>query len=870
MSNAKNDSEHLLTKEKLDGVRSIEGFPIGKDEDIIALSNPPQYTACPNPWITGFIKEHRKPYNPTTDSYNREPFATDVSEGKNDPIYNAHAYHTKVPHKAIMRYILHYTDPGDLVYDGFCGTGMTGVAAQICANPQSAFKEQIENELPGIKWGVRNAILNDLSPGATFIAKNYNSSVDIELFEKEARRILKEVEDECGWMYRTQHIVDGKNQFTQNVDGNKTPIYGRINFTAWSDVFLCPSCAGEIVYWDVAVDHVAGDVREEFSCPHCNALLKKRSLDRAWELVFDETLNTTIKRAKQLPVLINYSIKDNKGKTKRIEKKPDSEDIAIIKQIENKKIPYWYPTNRMPEGDESRRNDETGITHIHHFFTKRNLWVLSVFRKKLFESTQDKLPFWFSSTLPWCGRENRLHLGNYFGKTGGVITSLRGTLYLASLQIETNVIERFGLRLKSSQFEMDYVPGSVCTFTQSSTDLTQIPTNCVDYIFVDPPFGANLMYSELNFILEGWIRVFTNNKTEAVVNNSQRKGLLEYQHLMEQCFKEFYRILKPGRWMTVEFHNSQNSVWMSIQEGLMRAGFVVADVRTLDKKKGSFKQVNSTSAVKQDLIISAYKPNGGLEERFKLTAGKPDAVWDFVRQHLKHLPVISEKSGSLQIIADRQPYLLFDRMVAFHVQRGVIVPISAGDFYAGLRQRLPERDGMYFLEDQVSEYDRKRMSIKQVEQDSLLVCDEKSSVHWLRRELSETPDTLQNLRPRFMKELHQYKHEKLPELSEILKENFLEDSDGKWYVPDPAKEVDLIKVREKGLIREFDEYKKSKGKLKFFRTEAVRSGFKKCWSDKDYTTIIEIGQRLPSTILQEDDVLLMYYDNALTRQGIIE
>jgi hypothetical protein len=162
------------------------------------------------------------------------------------------------------------------------------------------------------------------------------------------------------------------------------------------------------------------------------------------------------------------------------------------------------------------------------------------------------------------------------------------------------------------------------------------------------------------------------------------------------------------------------------------------------------------------------------------------------------------------------------------------------------------------------------MSIKSVEQESLFVCDEKSSVQWLRRELNNNPDTLQNLRPTFMKELsaHLYKHEKLPELSEILKENFLEDIQGKWYVPDPSKEGDLIKVRERALIREFEDYKKSKGKLKLFRTEAIRTGFKKCWSDKEYSTIISIGQRLPSTILQEDDVLLMYYDNALTRHGV--
>jgi hypothetical protein len=126
--------------------RKIEGFPIGGDEDILNLSDPPYYTACPNPWIGDFIAEWeaQKKNRPSTslgertlsevEGYHREPFAADVSEGKNDPIYNAHSYHTKVPHKAIMRYILHYTEPGDIVFDGFCGTGMTGVAAQMCGD----------------------------------------------------------------------------------------------------------------------------------------------------------------------------------------------------------------------------------------------------------------------------------------------------------------------------------------------------------------------------------------------------------------------------------------------------------------------------------------------------------------------------------------------------------------------------------------------------------------------------------------------------------------------------------------------------------------------------------------------------------------
>jgi len=134
--------------------RAIEGFPIGEDDAILALSDPPYYTACPNPFLPEIIARWQAERakvreelglpddaddngNGKQPVYHREPFASDVSEGKNNPIYNAHSYHTKVPHKAIMRYILHYTDPGDIVFDGFCGTGMTGVAAQLCGDRQA-------------------------------------------------------------------------------------------------------------------------------------------------------------------------------------------------------------------------------------------------------------------------------------------------------------------------------------------------------------------------------------------------------------------------------------------------------------------------------------------------------------------------------------------------------------------------------------------------------------------------------------------------------------------------------------------------------------------------------------------------------------
>jgi DNA modification methylase len=848
-----------LTKEDIDKVRHIEGFPIAKDEDIIALSHPPYYTACPNPFIEDFIKKHGKPYDEATDGYHREPFAADVSEGKNDSIYNAHSYHTKVPYKAIMRYILHYTEPGDIIFDGFCGTGMTGVAAQMCGNPDPEFKAKIEAEMPYVKWGARKAILNDLSPAAAFIAYNYNTPVDVAEFEKEARRILAECEKECGWMYETRHTADGKLQY--RIDGK--PIIGRINYTVWSDVFICPTCSNEIVFWDAAVDKEKGKVNNTFYCSHCRSELAKRSCVRAQETHFDTRLNEFVTMAKQVPVLINYSV----GK-KRFEKKPDEFDLALIEKINNIEIPYWYPTDELPNGYNTEQPKRShGITHVHQFYTRRNLYVNTWLISKIVEvedkRISDMLLFGFNNVHQRHCKLNAMRFNVSFPSN---ITS--GTLYMPSMMRENNIID---------QLRNKYVKRIVKAFQNTIGEHSIISTNStvsrmlnrnnlIDYIFTDPPFGGNLNYSELNFIWEAWLKVFTDQKSEAIINAVQGKGLLEYQSLMTQCFTECYRILKPGRWMTVEFHNSQNSVWNAIQESLQRSGFIIADVRTLDKQQGSFKQVTTTSAVKQDLVISAYKPKESFKREFISNAGSEETAWSFVRQHLENLPVVVVKNGKIELIAERQAFLLYDRMVAYHIMNGIAVPLDATDFYKGLDERFLKRDGMYFLADQVNEYDTARI-INDVEpiQFELFVTNEKSAIAWLYQQL-ETPQTYAELQPKFMQEIKAWdKFEVRSELAVLLEENFLQDDKGRWYIPDITKAADVAKLREKKLLKEFEGYLATKGKLKLFRTEAIRVGFAKLWADKNYKLIVETAERLPESVIQEDDKLLMYYDLSLGR-----
>lgn len=848
-----------LTKEDIDKVRGIEGFPIGSDEDIIALSDAPYYTACPNPFIEEFIKENGHPYDKETDDYHCEPYTSEVSEGKHDPMYMAHGYHTKVPYKAIMRYILHYTKPGDIVYDGFCGTGMTGVAALMCANPDYDIQQEALRDNPETKFGVRHAILNDLSVEAGFIAHNYNTEADINSFAIEAKRILEKLRSECGWVYTTKD-----NHSSTMFVG---PQEGSIDYTIWSDIYICPYCGAELKYWDISVNEDESAIAKPV-CPKCSSTIKKDDCEKALTFKIDEATGQSYSTVKQYPVRIAYSV----GK-KRYTKKPDEFDLSTIEKIENMKMPYWFPSDLMMGkgenwGDSWRAGYHLGMTRVHHFYTKRNLFVLSTCNKLINEveneRTRSLLMFWMSSIYSRSHRLNR-YMPNHHRHVG----PLSGTLYIPFFQAEINIIDLLEAKV-SSIVELRAIKGNSIVSTQSTVCVPNIPNNSIDYIFTDPPFGDNLNYSELNFIQESWLKSFTQNSSEAIINSSQGKSLVEYQALMEACFKEYYRVLKPNRWITVEFHNSKNAVWNAIQETLQKSGFIVADVRTLDKQKGTTKQLSNTSAVKQDLVITAYKPKEDFAKEFVLKAGNEKTAWSFVRQHLSNLPITVKKGGRLEVLSERQAFLLWDRMVAYHIMRGIAVPMDAADFYRGLDEKYLKRDGMYFLPNQVNKYDKVRATCE-VEniQFSLFVSDEKSAIGWLYQQLDLTgdgPQTYQELMPKFMQELKAVdKREKMPELMVILEENFLKDDDGKWYIPDYTKSGDIAKLREKNLLKEFAEYQQSKGKLKQFRSEAIRAGFSKLWKDKDYRAIVEMAERLPEETIQEDSNLLMYYDISLSR-----
>lgn len=887
--------ELLAEKLKDPGFRKIEGFPVGTDEAILAMSDPPYYTACPNPFLEEFVRHYGKPYDPKV-KYSREPMTVDVSVGKTDALYKAHSYHTKVPHLAIVPSILHYTEPGDIVLDGFAGSGMTGVAAQWCGSAPAAYRHELETEWKkqgkaAPKWGARRVILNDLSPAATFIAANYNLPFDVEAFAKAGKQLLKEVERELGWMYETLH-TDGKTK-------------GRIEYTVWSQIYTCPDCAGEVNFVDEALDDESKRVKESFPCPHCGADLTKQNMERLFASSVDTATGQSLQMPKREPSIIIYLVGNA-----RYQKSPDEHDLHVLDRINAMGLPLGVPTMQIPPmhmTHERARMDYSGITHIHHFFLPRALHAMAALWRKASappDARVREMLLYFVEQAIWGMSVLARYAPTHFSQ---VNQYLNGVYYVGSQHAECSpwYILDGKLGRLTKAFGSYRTTLSMATINTGTAAGIPLPEECIDYVFTDPPFGENIYYSDLNFLVESWHRVTTDAKPEAIVDRFKKKGLPEYQHLMQRCFAEYYRVLKPGRWMTVVFSNSKAAVWNTIQVALQQAGFVVAEVTALDKVQGSYRQVTSTTAVKQDLIISAYKPNGGLEDRFIRTGATADSAWDFVQTHLKQLPAVKVTSGDfpeLMNIVERDPRRIYDRMASWFIRHGAMVPISTPEFLGEIPQRFAERDGMVFLADQVVDYDKKRQQIPQVREMELFVSDERSAIDWLTNFLKKRPSTYSEIHPEYIPVVGaaKKKGEIIPELSQLLEDNFLQyggtgevpsqihsylssnhkdvrgmekshpaliaKAKDRWYVPDPNKAQDLEKKREKALLKEFEHYRAFTGRrLKEFRLEVLRAGFKNAWGNKDYPTIIAIAQKIPEDALQEDEKLLLWYDQALTR-----
>lgn len=863
-----------------------------------------------------FVARHARPYDPKMDTYDRPPFTADIKEGKNNPIYNAHSYHTKVPPRGIIPYILHYTEPGDLILDPFCGSGMAGVAALMCADPPADILEQF----PELKdrVGPRRAILNDLSPAACHIAYNYSTPVDVEELCREFERIAAAVTEEFNCLYGTEHYEPGvglydprqpevaerlKNPAPQAADSvlfktdvartwelaSRDEIEKRlgypvtalprgkdwaeldtstvdrwivipatIQYMIWSDVYRCHGfvtieeptgklstrgknagkrivkrrsiergCGTDLVLWRVARDPQDNDLASEFSCPDCGAAWTKRQL----------ALSSS------LPVHTSYSFQGLTGE-RRIERAVTKKETENQETIDRTAIPSWFPDDPIDIGREMMRHGllKRGLRRASEFYTTRNLRALARLWHEISlcqsERTREFLRFCFTSILSYVSKKQS------YGGGGGGLTS---TLYIAAFQMEKNVWEVFARKVEGIGDDFSRSGGYLGNGTLvpvrcGSATTIPVPDGTVDFVFTDPPFGSNIFYSDCSMLWESWLGTYTEESSEIVVSDRRKDGpfktLADYAALMAQAFSEIHRVLKPGRWATIEFNNSDGAVFSAIKDAIRSAGFEIANMLLLDKKQKSFKQLKGASGeedvVDKDVIFNLRKPSRAVAAFSAAHYDLEHQMVGVVREHLRTLPERIKAEPDKYSDDYRTTATLNSVLINALLPKGVgvedmnipLIEKVCGRYFRKVGQR-------WYLRGEPVGADGKCLF-----EEAVIVRDEESAIRWLRQWLRAAPTLIGELRPHWMRAtgLLQREISEVLVLEDLLAENFWCDAGtNRWREPTDDERERMNDDRALRVLHDAERF--LGGVLKRHPADAERAG----WIDTLYRAAAEMS-----------------------------
>ena len=537
----------------------------------------------PNPNLRAFVEAHLhdKPYDPATDKYDAPAFNKPIDTTKATAIYNMHTYWSKKPHDAIREYIRHYTQPGDVVLDPFCGSGGTALAALT-------------------EW--RKAIAIDRSPAATFITKNYCTPVDVGELQRAFEELEQKVKPEIDWLYETR---------CDRCGGKATTAY-----TVYSQVFQCPRCMEKITLFDCKAEDgetSAGKPKKVNVCPFC------------YQRGFLEVIRSQSEKFGSVPVLVSYicesGCKPARGERRHNDKDQkkrsyfEKYDLATLRQIEAEQIPHPYPRGYDMTGFSRYQRDALrlyGVREVSDLFTKRNLCALSAILHGIKNVTrlQDALLFSFTSILL---KASRMMAHN----ADGIGRIQKGTYYLPQIEHDVHVwsFMREAVGDMMSGYEsMGNISGELMISTSDARQL-DIPTGSIDYIFTDPPYSGKVQYGELNFAWEAWLGLDTSwHRDEIIVNELRGKMVTDWTSDMRRVLNECYRVLKPGRCISVCYHDTSEGTWASVQDLMSETGFTVErgdSVVFIDTKTKTTNQYFADKVTKRDLVINFRKPKAG-------------------------------------------------------------------------------------------------------------------------------------------------------------------------------------------------------------------------------------------------------------------
>ena len=589
----------------------------------------------PNQDIGKFVAAHSRP----VDEWMPASFDLDLVGQKTSALYTFHTYWSKKDPALIQQYVAHYTRPGELVVDPFSGSGTTGLASLLSG---------------------RAVVLIDASPSAALLSHFCCMPGSPEDVQDGLDQLLNKVEQEINSLFATKCDRCGGPAI--------------IEYVIWSERFQCPKCAEYVPLFDcpevrveLPVPGRAGkrQLRKKRVCPFC-LVANEGTPHREF------VISTRAPKKKAIPVLVRYRCAECRPAIGERRHNDDSRtrkgkyfgevDLARLEEITKHEIPHWYPRRKMMDVEDDSKpwgmewRPGRNFRSVAELYTRRNLWALAALRTALANTNLGQL-----ETLLFTGLVHKCsHLMGCGGDQVGRVKM--GTYYLAPIRMECRPTKYLGEALSDlkrhfkAKSDANYEGGDVIISEANATEaLRNIPDSTVDYVFTDPPYVDKIQYGELNFLWEAWLGLDGSwLANEIVLNPFRKKRIADWDTGIRRVMAEVYRILKPGRWLSLCYHDTDPRTWTLVQNLLRDVGFEIGTVTAQSTSQKSANQITGEKVVKSDLVVNCQKPaSGGCENRTRevglasqrvreilvealsQTAGQTrDMLWDIVLRRL--------------------------------------------------------------------------------------------------------------------------------------------------------------------------------------------------------------------------------------------
>ena len=187
-------------------------------------------------------------------------------------------------------------------------------------------------------------------------------------------------------------------------------------------------------------------------------------------------------------------------------------------------------------------------------------------------------------------------------------------------------------------------------FQADATNLKEIESESIDFIYTDPPYGAKIPYLDLSTMWNAWLDLpvdLDTREKECIEKGSLEKSKYDYYDLMKKSLKEMYRVLKFNRWLAFVFQHQDPKLFQILVESAENVGFEYVGCISQDNGQATFVKRQFPTRVLKGQLILYFKKIDNAKSRAKIQTGT-----ESLEQMFKDIEkVIVENNGaSLEII----------------------------------------------------------------------------------------------------------------------------------------------------------------------------------------------------------------------------